>query len=447
MKNVCVFQIILFLLFVMCTNGTEYVSPEMFGALGDGINNDAIAFNKCIKSGKTIKLQAGKTYKFDTPLNAINHESFRIEGNGAKIVISKDYPVTSAMAIFVFSMDVNPKLMEIKQVDFICLLEEKKVENAGDTYFFLSKKCDKVIFENLKFKAEKKFSNLTFFRSEGGDLFMDNCDIILNTHSRVGGIFWLMNKSHEKSKIEIQNSSFEYETKDECMCFATDKHCTFSHSDIDVTIKKCNFKTLASMNSSGFIIVYSRCVNTVSNINVKYEKCLFESSGGSPRYIQTYQCGGEEYDFGSFNTTFYDCVFNFSKNTVDDFSEGGLVGLVYDNFNKMEKNKVGYVFNNCTFKLNNIFPIVGDKDACRKGYFRFSNCTITSNCRAFQKKYNVKNSNISLEMNRCKIMSKDDELTYKHLVVNSCIFYDINGRKRSIKKENRFDFNRIIIER
>lgn len=429
----------------MCSNSTEYVTPEMFGATGDGIHNDAIAFNKCIKSGKTIKLKGGRTYNFITPLNCISHDTFKVDGNGAKIVISKEYPVTAAMAIFVFSMDVNPKLMEIKNVSFDCLLEEKKIENSGDTYLFLSKKCDKVIFKDVTLKAEGKNNNLTFFRSEGGDLLMDGCDLLLNTYSRIGGIFWLMNKSHIDSKVIIQNSSFEYESKDECMCFATAKDCNLSHSNINVTIENCKFKSLARMKSSGFIIVYSRCTNTISDINVTYKKCLFESSGEYPRYIQTYQCGDEAFDFGSFSTIYENCTFNFSKNEINDYSEGGLVGLVYDNANKIKKDHVGYDFRNCIFNLNNISPIIGDKDASRKGYYRFTGCNITSNLRAFQKKYNVNNNNITLLLNRCNVKSKDENLSYKQIEVRYCNFYNKEGKTRPLSNKNSNDLTSVII--
>lgn len=432
----------------MCSKGEEYVTPESFGAVGDGKHNDAVAFNQCIKSGKTIKLKLGRTYKLETPIHTIEHDVFKLEGNGASIIISKDFPVSAAMAIFVFSMDVaQPKLMEVNNVSFQCLLEEKKVANAGDTYLFLSKKCDKVIFKNVKFKSEKKYNNVTFFRSEGGDLLMDGCDIVLNTYSRIGGIFWLMNKSHTKNKIEIRNSSFEYETKDECMCFSTASDSKLKNSNIDVVVENCKFKSLATMESSGFMIVYSRCLNTLSNINVTYNKCVFESNGVYPRYIQTYQSGGEAYDFGSFNTSFNNCTFNFSKTNVDDYSEGGLVGLVYNNSNQIKRENVGYRFNDCTFNLSNIYPIVGDKDASRKGYFKFSNCNVNSNARTFQKKYNVKTCDISLELNRCKVRSADEEFSYKEMDVKSCSFINREGKSRSLNRVKGNDWDKVIIGR
>lgn len=40
----------------------DYVTPEMFGALGDGLTNDTEAFIKCIQTGKIIQLDVGKTY-------------------------------------------------------------------------------------------------------------------------------------------------------------------------------------------------------------------------------------------------------------------------------------------------------------------------------------------------------------------------------------------------
>lgn len=44
----------------------DTVSPEMFGAVGDGIADDTVAWKKAIESGADIKAGSGKTYKVNT---------------------------------------------------------------------------------------------------------------------------------------------------------------------------------------------------------------------------------------------------------------------------------------------------------------------------------------------------------------------------------------------
>ena len=43
-----------------------YVTPEMFGAVGDGSTDDTSAFSQACNSGKPVVLTQGKTYKIDT---------------------------------------------------------------------------------------------------------------------------------------------------------------------------------------------------------------------------------------------------------------------------------------------------------------------------------------------------------------------------------------------
>lgn len=48
-------------------NGTlGYVTPEMYGAVGDGTTDDTSAFSQACNSGKPVVLTEGKTYKIDT---------------------------------------------------------------------------------------------------------------------------------------------------------------------------------------------------------------------------------------------------------------------------------------------------------------------------------------------------------------------------------------------
>ena len=415
-------------------DNVQYVTLESYGAKGDGVHNDASALNKCIEEGKNVELLPNKTYLLDSPIAPIECDTFCMKGNGASIVIPKTYPVTSSCAIFYLSHKQNPKLFKVEDVSMVCQLEKKKTVPAKDTYVFLSKNCDKVEFKKLFFRCTGKYNNVTFLRSEGGDLLMDSCNVVMNTFSEVGGIFWLINKFKTHCNVNVKNSYFEYESKDECMCFSSSADTKIDKAYINVSVNNCKYKTLAQSKSSGFFIVYAKKSNAYSDIDVKYNNCSFESHGKYLRYIQSYQCGKDSLcDYGKFRTEYKNCKFDFHMDRDNADDERGLLGLVYLKSNNMKKSNVGYVFRDCDFRLQGIHPIVGDKDSNRKGYYEFYNCTINSDDRAFQKKYNEFAGDVSLLLKECNVVSNDEFLNHENVDMTKCSFKHPNGRSKSVK--------------
>lgn len=65
------------------------VTPEDFGALGDGITNDSAAFNAAIATGKALWLDGTKSYVLNTGLDRVDG-SLVIIGNGARIIMNGD---------------------------------------------------------------------------------------------------------------------------------------------------------------------------------------------------------------------------------------------------------------------------------------------------------------------------------------------------------------------
>ena len=59
--------------FVACgaTIRKDYVTPESFGAKGDGKNDDSYAISKCLSTGKKIRFSSGNNYLSKTPLQKI----------------------------------------------------------------------------------------------------------------------------------------------------------------------------------------------------------------------------------------------------------------------------------------------------------------------------------------------------------------------------------------
>lgn len=402
--------LILLLFSISCSAKT--VTPERYGAIGDSMHDDSEAFNKCILSGKTIKLKKGKTYRLKSALHAIPNKEFLIKGRNATIVVDKDYPLTETFShIFYFDNNVaDPSSFAITDLNIDCELGQKFKDTTkrGDTYFIDINKCDIVDFRNVSFKANGHNSNLTFLTSLGSDVTMRDCNIQVNSLSVMGGIFWLMNKNKQTCKIDIENCFFEHDAADEAMCFSNARTNTIPYVDIIVNIKNSTFFTKAQHPSSGFIICYNMGQNSHMRLQAEYERTNFISDGLFSRKIVSYNCGTEhDFDYGCFKSHYKHCTFSMKAKEV---SEKGLMGLIAKNSNQVTKENVSHSFADCVFDISNIWPILGDRDGNHKGLYRFERCSINTNGRAFQKIYNQNTGDITLEVRDCKIKSSDRKI-------------------------------------
>jgi hypothetical protein len=409
--------------FVACgaTIGKDYVTPESFGAKGDGKNDDSYAISKCILTGKKIRFSSGKNYLLKNPLQNPKSEQLYIDGNGAKLTISEQFKVSENGAIFYYGMP-RKKILEVKNLDIVCLLGQKfpDKETRGDTYIFAVESCDEVRFDNVKFKSEKYYNNVTFLRDNGSKrLEMNDCNIVLNTLSVQGGVLWFMNRRDSICSISLKNSYFEYDTKDECVCFSVYKDYKKERCNINVEVENCEFFSKGESVSSGFILVYSNSKVAYSDINVKYKKCMFKTVGDHLRRIQAYQiCPGDtDYDYGRFHTIYDYCKFDFKFVSL---KESGLIGALYSKGTSMSTESISYVFNHCDFDVKNVSPLVDGKPI-RRGKYEFIDCRIKSDASLFLRR-NIYNSDIQVYLTNCDLISNDIELSKELFVAKDCRF-------------------------
>lgn len=405
--------------------GKSYVTPENFGAQGDGKTDDSKAISKCIQSGKTIRLSPNKTYLLENPVKASNSETLRIEGNGAKIVVSEKFPMKGNDIIFYFGTP-RKKLLEVKDLYILCLLDQKFPEKTtrGDTYVFAVESCDEVRFKNVKFKSERSYNNVTFLRNNGSKkMEMEDCNIVLNTMSVQGGILWFMNRRDSICSVSLKNSYFEHDVKDECMCFSIYKEFNKEKCKMIVNVENCEFYSKGESSSSGFILVYSNSKKAFSNLNVNYKKCSFKTDGTTLRRIQGYQiCDGEsDFDYGVFHTTYDQCKFDFLFKKP---KTKGLLGLLCSKGTSMSADAIVYRFNQCEFNLHNISPLIDDNsnNLEGKGIYEFNSCKIVSDGCLFEKKFTPTKGDVRIRLNDCDLVSNDEVLSTEFLIAKNCRF-------------------------
>ena len=62
-----------------------FVTPEMYGAVGDGVTDDTAAINDALAVGGTIVFNSGSTYAIDTDVSLLPESNSTIDLNGAKL--------------------------------------------------------------------------------------------------------------------------------------------------------------------------------------------------------------------------------------------------------------------------------------------------------------------------------------------------------------------------
>lgn len=65
--------------------GGGYVTPEMYGALGNGSGDDTVPFQEAVNSGKPVRLTKGKTYRIG---GAVFTKDVELDGCGATVIAS-----------------------------------------------------------------------------------------------------------------------------------------------------------------------------------------------------------------------------------------------------------------------------------------------------------------------------------------------------------------------
>lgn len=385
----------------------DYVFPEVYGAVGDGQHDDTPAFNQCFSQGKGVKLKIGRRYRFISKMQAVPYDKMLLDGNGAEIIIDGAYPSKQWDEIFRFKRDSYNNEAKIEDVKISCLLPARfdSLHNEGHSYIFMFNYGAGATFDKVRFSCANRDNNVSFIVSYGMSITMNRCHIVTNTHSRQG-ILWLMNRYSEQVDVTLTDSYFEHDAVDECMCFSMSKISkgVIPRCNIRAKVKDCTFYSPGQSRSSGFIIVYNHNTERYCDFNIQYDNCHFKARGQHSRYIQTYQCGKDSLNYGRFATTFNKCDFDFSFTEALDRGSVSLLRMK----NAIPKEDISYTFNRCNFKFHNVGCVIGDRDADRKGMYTFNRCEIKTDGRAFKKKYNQHQGDISVELKNTTCSSVDD---------------------------------------
>lgn len=240
-----------------------YITPENFGAVGDGNTDDSTAFNTCfakaMETGKYVLL-SNKTYVINSPLNVIT--SVNIIGINASIKLLRDI-------VFTYSM-IN---CNIKGINFY----RDEVIQSAFVGTFDSSCLIKCSFRNL-FKLFDKVSS-----HNSKHILLSDCNLHNTILTNVG------NEDIETTYI-INNTSFNIEHFPYLIYGNFGETIIFNNCDINKNIpdgrgamftvhnniifNDCNIKAI---NKSVMFSIQDN--DSLNNINISFNNCLVESQG------------------------------------------------------------------------------------------------------------------------------------------------------------------------
>lgn len=365
--------------------------------------DDSALFNKFIDAGEPVVLERGRVYHLSSDIHAVSSDNFAIYGNGARIVIDKDFPLERYERIFEFNSKSRRNSFVVSDLEIISELGQKFSTSfeIGDTFIFDIGNVKSAKFDRVRITDNGKYNNLTFIVSSGpGKLSIRNCEFHSASLSSQGGAVWIMNDGTEHVNAEFQNVVFDFDDRDECLCFGVSDKCGICKCQMALNANNCFFTTKGDSPSSGFVIAYNHSSETVADIRLNYSNCRYVSRGKYSRRIQSYQANISTVQ-SAFHTSFDKCSFDFHSLDMENCC---LTGLLPDSYG-MPLENITYSFKRCRFDIDRC--ILADRVGGQSGLYMFNKCSIISTGNALVKNYNYGYGTIVVAMKDTDVASSD----------------------------------------
>lgn len=230
----------------------DYVTPEMFGAVGDGVADDSDAIEQTLSSNKNIIMKDGAIYKICRAIFP-NATKIHIDGHGAKITADDTFSYTQNSCYGFFQFQVNSKNL----IEFVVKNLDIDIRTNG------------ILYGERTVGDER---SCPIFRVKNTKIILiDNCNwaIMSNTGNRA--ILWTDGLCDER--VSITNSNFE-------------NKCAGNAGGVIAINMKNDLKDITSFMANCSLItdscdeLYSIQNTGASNLYSTIESCVFINHGG-----------------------------------------------------------------------------------------------------------------------------------------------------------------------
>lgn len=247
-----------------------FVTPESFGAEGDGVTDDTDAFQEMIASQYlNIQLTAGKSYVIS---DAVTIDGKKLNGNNANIIMKKS---ATSTAHFAFRVSGSTKLKNINfklvnpSYDILNTDEDKSENKLMRSWYTVGIINGRdVVIEDCNFDSEDiEQGGLLDIYSDNRGVVVRGCNFDLNSQT-TGGLYIRgghNNGDTHSEDIIIEDCNIAGSSRDEVLAIWGWKN-TLSN----VTVKNCNIIHKKNSVKCTHLITLSGS-GTVKDINI--EKC------------------------------------------------------------------------------------------------------------------------------------------------------------------------------
>lgn len=265
MKRLVYVVIFIITVFLNCSQAqaakgnNEFITPEQYGAVGDGIVDDTEAFQKtfayaCENDGIVIKFGKNKNYLLSSGITL--PKTSIVEGNNSKITVKeiKDFRRGGNYTYQFFaeySYNVHSYLFDWKDltIDFSpSLLTNEQGQAKGEYLLFRYYDLECFRMNNVKIVSNGDERNkIILFKFTGqGEIYMDDCSFDLRERGYIGGILAIQSTLSGGYFARINRTSFFQTGTDEIISI----FCTEAHDVIfeDCKIEKNFYDTYYDQN-------------------------------------------------------------------------------------------------------------------------------------------------------------------------------------------------------
>lgn len=392
-----------------------YVTPEMFGAVGDGVTDDTEAIQDAINSGFNVLLKDNKTYgiaKCDTlfkingiTLYAKNKATFKFLGNP---LLS---PKTTERAIFLF----KGNNFSISNVDFDAggtWIERPNIESGTEWGNYMSVRNNTVgnvcVYDSQNFTV-----NRCNFKGGLVSLFVSNSTLgkvsDCNASYTIADSYYVDNGSN---KIVVENC-IAHHNGDDAFC-----------ANVNMGIgDKCPHEVIF-VNCSGYELHGRLCITNGGN-NITFINCKGESHRtiGLCAEPADYELWGENCK----NILFENCEFTLIKSNQGGVAAGGTQDVTNKNRKWQSAKFLNCKFRNSAGLYGTSFYINNFCNAI------FENCLIDGFYiyTEFARNINFKSCNINMISNAS--ISESSISFEKCTISNDCIISDYSTDGSNIR--------------
>ena len=371
-----------------------YVTPEMFGAKGDGITDDTDAIKKCFDNGLNILFELNKTYlvhnKFETKAQKIegNNSILKYRDKDTNAIETLGFLIVKSTSIYISNLTI----------DF-----ESQYMYRPNTHFYLIYSLtaiDDVCFENSNFIiTEDKYHNpYHIFTTVANNNIFKNCTFKNMTTGNMGGCLWVDLAKNECNqwKTIIENCVFESTSNDELLAFygkknlATIKNTIFN---LHPFLKKNSIHL--SLYGAEHDAVFENCCFNLSEDNTSGISAVLRILNGSSATIK--HC-----NFDVENAVNLICDNNSSAYVSDSKFNVGYTRFI-DGANK--SNPKNMIISNTYIRCHQI------SDYITNAYINVQNCTvevIRSAEGSIRNPFKTRADNDLVMINNCVIKCDDE---------------------------------------